>query len=252
MSIDTATATMFVLLLCRTTAWSMALPVVGGRGVGTPGRLALSVSLAMFLTGVAPREGLPVSLGGLITAAVTETVIGLTLGWLISIAVAALETTGALVDLYGGFSAATVLDPISGQSAAVFARLHTVLLALLLVVTPALHGLVRGFALTVQTVPVGTAPSFSGEPWRVIASAASNIIVASIAIGAPVLGALLLAEAGLALASRFVPQANVFFVGLPLKVLVALTMTGASLTLVPRYFPRLMEIGDQLGRAVIG
>jgi flagellar biosynthetic protein FliR len=252
MSIDTTTATLFVLLLCRTTAWALALPVIGGRSVGTPARLAFSVSLAMFLTGVAPREDLPVTLAGLVTAAVTETVIGLTLGWLVSLAVAALEATGALIDLYGGFSAAMVLDPISGQSSAVFARLHTVLLALLLVVTPAFHGLIRGFALTVQTVPVGVPPSFAGEPWRVVASATSNILVASIAIGAPVLGALLLAEAGLALASRFVPQANVFFVGLPLKILVALTMTGATLTLVPRYFPRLMEIGDQLGRTVVG
>lgn len=252
MSIDTTTATLFVLLFCRTTAWAIALPVIGGRGVGTVGRLVLSISLAMFLTGVAPRENLPVTLAAFLTAAVTETVIGLTLGWLVSLAVAGLEATGALIDLYGGFSAAVILDPVSGQSAAVFSRLYTVLLALMLVVTPALHGLVRAFAMTVQTVPVGTAPSFSGEPWRVVASATSNILVASIAIGAPVLGALLLSEAGLALASRFVPQANVFFVGIPLKILVALAMTGASLTLVPRFFPRLMEIGDQLGRTIIG
>jgi flagellar biosynthetic protein FliR len=252
MSIDTTTATMFVLLLCRTTAWTVALPVIGSRGVGTAGRFALSISLAIFLTGVAPRQTLPATTGTLLTAAVTEVLIGLILGWLVALAVAGLEATGALIDLYGGFAAAMVLDPVGGQSAAVFGRLYNVLLGLLIVVTPALHGLIRAFAYSTEAVPVGSAPSFAGEPWRLVASATSDILVAAIAIGAPVLGALLLAEAGLSLASRFVPQANVFFVGLPLKALVALGMTGASLTLAPLFFPRLIEIGNELGRRILG
>ena len=39
-----------------------------------------------------------------------------------------------------------------------------------------------------------------------------------------------------------------FFLGLPLKSLITLTVIGASLTLVPAVLPRLLEIGADLGR----
>jgi flagellar biosynthetic protein FliR len=250
--LDLTTATVFVLVLCRTTAWTMTLPALGGRGIATYGRFALSISLALFLVGTMPDAVAPTDTGALLTAALTETLIGLTLGWLIALAVAGVEASGVLIDFFGGFSSATIFDPVAGQSAAVFARMQTMLLGLLLVVSPALHGLIRGFALSFDQVPVGRAPNFDGDVWQAVATATSNILVAAVAIAAPVLGALLLAEAGLALASRFVPQANVFFLGLPVKSLITLTVVGASLTLVPVVLPRLLEIGDQLGRQVFG
>lgn len=248
MSIDLTTGTAFVLILCRTTAWAITLPAIGSKGVASFGRVALSFSMAIFLVGILPLGHPPTETGGLITAALTETAIGLTLGWLITLAIAGVEASGVLIDFFGGFSAATIFDPVAGQSAAVFARMQTVAIGLLLVVSPALHGLIRGFVISYQQVPLATSPDFNTHLWTSVASATSNILVAAVAISAPVLGALLLAEAGLALASRFVPQANVFFLGLPLKSLVVLTVVGAALTLVPSVLPRLLEIGSALGR----
>jgi flagellar biosynthesis protein FliR len=252
MTLDSTSAIAFVLVLCRTTAWAMTLPAFGSRGVASFGRLALSISLAMFLVGALPPASAPTTTGGLIAAALTETVIGLTMGWLIALAVSAIEASGVLIDFFGGFSAASIFDPVSGQSAAVFARLHTVLLGLLLVVSPALHGLIRGFALSYEQIPIGQSPSFNTNLWAAVASATSGILIAAVAIAAPVIGALLLAEAGLALASRFVPQANVFFIGLPLKSFITLSVIGATLTLVPAILPRLLEIGTSLGRQAFG
>ena len=252
MVLDANVAIAFVLILCRTTAWTVALPAIGGRGISSFGRVALSLGLAMFLSTVGTTATVPNRTGGLIAAAFTEVLVGLTLGWFIKLALAGVEAAGVMIDFFGGFSSATILDPVTGQSAAVFARLHTVTLGLLLVVSPALHGLIRGFALSYRAVPLGAVPDFDTGVWSAVASATSNILVAAVAIAAPVLGALLLAEAGLALASRFVPQANVFFLGLPVKSLVAVSVVGASLTLVPAVLPRLVEIGNALGRQAFG
>lgn len=251
MILDANTAIAFVLVLCRTTAWTITLPAIG-RGISSFGRLAFSLGLAMFLTTMLGTPDVPERTGGRVTAAFTEVMVGLTLGWLISLAFAGIEASGVLIDFFGGFSAASIFDPIAGQSAAVFARLHTITLGLLLVVSPALHGLIRGFALSYQAVPLGATPDFDTGVWAAVASSVSNILVAAVAVAAPVLGALLLAEAGLALASRFVPQANVFFLGLPIKSLIALTGVGATLTLVPAVLPRLLEIGNELGRQAFG
>jgi flagellar biosynthetic protein FliR len=251
MTLDANAAIAFVLVLCRTTAWTITLPAIG-RGISSFGRVAFSLGLAMFLTTTLGTPNVPDRTGGLVAAAFTEVMVGLTLGWLISLAFAGIEASGVLIDFFGGFSAASIFDPMSGQTASVFARLHTVTLALLLVVSPALHGLIRGFALSYQAVPLGVTPDFDTGVWAAVATAVSNILVAAVAVAAPVLGALLLAEAGLALASRFVPQANVFFLGLPIKSLIALTGVGATLTLVPAVLPRLLEIGNELGRQAFG
>ena len=52
-------------------------------------------------------------------------------------------------------------------------------------------------------------------------------------IAAPLLAALFLAEAALGLLSRAAPQMNIFQLGLPVKILVTLTLAGLALPLLP-------------------
>jgi flagellar biosynthesis protein FliR len=59
-------------------------------------------------------------------------------------------------------------------------------------------------------------------------------------------------EAALALAARFVPQANVFLVGLPLKALVAFSTIGSLLIFYPHYVERLVDLGVELGERASG
>ena len=69
-----------------------------------------------------------------------------------------------------------------------------------------------GFIRSFDSVPLtGTIP-VDGAIATHIATAVGTLMLAAIQIGAPVLGALFLTEVALALAARFVPQANVFLV----------------------------------------
>jgi flagellar biosynthetic protein FliR len=58
-------------------------------------------------------------------------------------------------------------------------------------------------------------------------------MVAGLELAAPVLGALVLAEVVLALAARLAPQANVFLLGLSVKVALTIALLGAALALFP-------------------
>ena len=51
---------------------------------------------------------------------------------------------------------------------------------------------------------------------------ADDILLVVVQIGAPIIGALLITDVTLGVISRSVPQMNVFIVGLPLKIIVAL------------------------------
>jgi flagellar biosynthetic protein FliR len=241
---DLTTAAAFLLALCRTGGWVVAMPVLGGRGVASYGRLALAIGLAIFFASTVTTTQVPLEIGPFITAALTETAIGLTIGWLVSLAIAAIEVSGHFIDFLGGFSASAILDPISNTSAAVFSRMMSITLAVLLFVSPAMSGLVRGFALSFRLVPLGAHPATDANSWSIVAGATTGIMTSAITIAAPVLGGLLLTEAGLALAARFVPQANVFYLGLPVKAIVTLSLMGTALALMPSFIPRLIEIGN--------
>ena len=80
----------------------------------------------------------------------------------------------------------------------------------------------------------------------------TGILLAALEIGAPVLGALFLTEVALALTSRFVPQANVFAVGLPVKVLVALLAVGSALVFFPARLTGLLDHSLRTGAGLLG
>ena len=72
----------------------------------------------------------------------------------------------------------------------------------------------------------------------------SGIFVAAFMIGAPVLIALIIVDAAFGVVSRVVPQMNIFAVGFPAKMIVGLTLIGASLPFVSDF------IGGQLQESV--
>ena len=58
---------------------------------------------------------------------------------------------------------------------------------------------------------------------------AGNMYVIAIKVGAPVIAALLLTSIAFGLIARTVPQMNIMFVAMPLKILVGLLFIGFSL-----------------------
>jgi flagellar biosynthetic protein FliR len=58
-------------------------------------------------------------------------------------------------------------------------------------------------------------------------------MLAAIELVAPALAALVLAEIALGLTARFVPQVNVFLLGLPGKLLITFAVLGAVIALFP-------------------
>ena len=84
-----------------------------------------------------------------------------------------------------------------------------------------------------------------------LGAAVSGVFVAALQIGAPMLGVLFLTEVALALAARFVPQANAMTVGLPVKALVAMSAAGGMLAVLPAHVPGLVDGASQIGGSVL-
>jgi flagellar biosynthetic protein FliR len=79
------------------------------------------------------------------------------------------------------------------------------------------------------------------------------MMIAAVELAMPALAALFLVEVVLGIASRFAPQANVFLIGLPAKVVAALASVGAVVLLMPETMDGVLGIvRDTFRDAVAG
>ncbi|MER3453378.1 MAG: hypothetical protein C4344_07055 [Acidimicrobiia bacterium] len=253
MTLDLSALGVFCLVLARTSAWVMAAPVFGVRGSGALGRLALALALSVFLTPLAaPAAALPADTVPFALTVGGQVLVGLALGWATGLLLHAFEIAGHAIDLSSGFSVGALLDPVTGAQAAVFSRFANLCFVALFFATEAHQTVIEGFARSFQAVPAGHLPVVEAATVAGAGRAVGALLVAALEIGAPVLGALFLTEVVLAVAARFAPQANVFVIGLPLRVLVTLLAMGSLLVLLPGRLAVLVEGSVRLGGRLFG
>jgi len=244
--VSAATISAFMLVLARTSSWVVAAPVLSSRGMSSIGRLAVAVALALFVTPLVPRDHIPNALPAYLAAAGAQVMIGLALGFLTNLLFTAFDVAGSLTDLAGGFSYAAIVDPLSGQPAALFSRLFTMCFSALFFVTDAHLTVVGGFVSSFQALPVDKLPSFDAGAAATLAHAVTQVLLSAFQVAAPLLGVLFLTDVALGLAARFVPQANAIQLALPAKTLVALTTAGAVLALLPHSLASLVGPANDL------
>lgn len=191
--------------------------------------LVLSGSLCAAL---GLRVPVPAGVAGLSTLLLGEAALGTLLGFSLHAAFAALAMAGRLLDLQMGFGMAAVLDPVTRVNLPVMGVALSLLGMSVFFGVDGHHALLRGIAQIAQWVPPGAL-------WRLpdasmLARAMGATFSMAIVVVAPVLFMLLLTELVLDVASRVLPQMNMLFIGMPVKVLVGLsTLAVAAPGLAP-------------------
>jgi flagellar biosynthesis protein FliR len=143
-----------------------------------------------------------------------------------------LQIAGRLLDLQMGFGMATVLDPVTRANAPMIGVALTMLGLSVFFGSEGHQALLRGIAQTAQWVPPGAV-------WQLPTAAplvkvAGSMFSLAIVVMAPALFMLLLVEVVLDVMSRVLPQMNVMFVGMPVKVMVGLgTLAVAAPGMAP-------------------
>ena len=180
--------------------------------------------------------------------------VGLGFAFALAALFAAVETAGALADLGAGFSYGSLIDPFSGnQESGVFSSFYSMLGILIFLVIGGEAWVLRGLARTFEIVPLTSMPQISS-----LAGGAEQVFTAifasAVEIAAPVLIALLITDAAFGVVSRVVPQLNVFAVGFPAKVAVAILIVGASIPFVGGYISSQLStsVGAALGALHVG
>jgi flagellar biosynthetic protein FliR len=237
--VDPQVAVGFVLAMVRAVAWLVVAPPFSSRTVPAKVKVGFAAALALAVGARLPDQAVALEPGPLVGAVVTQVAIGVVLGFVALVLFASFQSAGALIDLFGGFSAAQVLDPHGGTHTTVFGQLYLQLATVLLFVTGGHLLLVRGFLRSFDAVP--TAGPRPGTVADLLARDVGGLMVAAIEIAAPLLAALFLADLALGLLNRAAPEMNVFVIGLPLKILLTIGLAGLALPLLPGATATLVE-----------
>ena len=205
-----------------------------------PGAVKVILGLGLAI-GVAPRVGLgytSLDTGGFLLALLTQLVVGLGLGFLVYLVFAAVQSAGALVDLFGGFTLAQAYDPQSQVNGAQFTRLFQMASLALLFASGGYQLIVAGLVRSFDAVPLVTA---DGSPGTfalggfasVLVAAAAQMFLAALQIAGPLVVVLFLADVGLGLLTRVAPALNAFQMGFPIKIGLTVAFSGALFMALP-------------------
>ncbi len=227
--IDAAWAAGLVLAITRVAAFTVTSPITG-RALPGPARLAFTVAIGASLAAPVPAV---LDLGSLVGAAVANAIIGGTIGFVSGLIVHLFATAGGIVDFVSGLSVATVFDPVSGEQGAVFARMFHMAAVLLILVGGGMALIVGALATSVRVLPLGGGIAPSGILPETVVNLTTQVMRSGVELVLPVIGVLLMLELAFGLAARFSPQANVLLLGLPAKILTAITVVGSSWVLFP-------------------
>lgn len=204
-------------------------------------RTVLLIALAWLTLIWLPEDGYwspTKSMTMLLFAGVSELAIGAVFGLAFMLPTAGLHTGGWLIDLQAGLGAATLLNP-SGDSASESLLGQVLLLgATVLFFTLNLHlQFFKVLVASTEVLPLGGA-GIRANP-AVFLQMLGTPFALGLVIVAPILIVLFCLDVAIAFASRSMPQANVYFIALPLKVAVAFALMAVTLRQLPAWIDTL-------------
>jgi len=233
----------YLLVFARTGAMVMLLPAIGEASV--PGRvrlmLALAISLALAPTVSAsyPQQApaTTLALGILIAQEIT---VGILVGTMARIIMSALSTAGFLIASQTGLSFAQTIDPTSnGQQGVSVGNFFSLLGVVLIFATNMHHLAIGAISGSYHLIPPGTT-----LPTGDMAELTIRLVSGSFALGfqlaAPFLVFGFAVNAAFGVLARLMPQLQVFFVAMPINILVGflllVMLLGSMMTLFLNYY----------------
>jgi len=216
----------------RLVAFFVIAPPFSYRAFPATVKVILGLGLAI---GVAPRVAEryhALDTGPFLLALLTQLVVGLALGFLVFLVFAAVQSAGALIDLFGGFTLAQAYDPQSQVNGAQFTRLFQMASLALLFASGGHQLIVAGLVRSFDAVPL-TGTFELGGLASLLVTALSQMFLSSLQIAGPLVVVLFLADVGLGLLTRVAPALNAFQMGFPIKIGLTVVFAGALFMALP-------------------
>ena len=236
----------FLLIFVRIVTIIAFLPIFGAQPVPFQLKIALALLLSVILFPLVMNSG-PVlpgtfSTGLFVMVLIKEVLVGLAIGFVTSFLFTAVQFAGKLVDTEIGFGFVELVDPFSNEPVTVLGQLQVIIFTILFLMFNGHYFLIIAIQRSFELVPLMGVQFPGGKLAFHITVLIGNIFVLAIKFAAPVYVTLVLTELALGVVARTVPQMNIFFVGLPLKIVVGMGSVFIVLPLLASLFRNTVEV----------
>ncbi len=236
----------FVMVLTRISAFFLVLPVFSWRSIPVRIKAAIVILISIFFSmitplGIEPKE---VSIIEAILLIANEATYGLAFGLIVILLFSAVKLGGRIIERQMGLAMAEILDPLTGERSQPVGTLLEMIFIILFLSANGHHLFLLVISRSYEAFPAGTTPSIPILTGGVI-KASSAMLTASLKLAAPMLAAFLLLMVVLAVLARMVPEMNILFISLPMRVGLGLLMLVIFLPFINDF---VAEFADLMGK----
>jgi flagellar biosynthesis protein FliR len=224
-----ATLALWMVAMLRPGAAMLAAPIFGAANVPLQLRLVLALAVGLPAAGNAsialPPEGLA-SLPGMLLM-LAELVAGLAMGFAVQLGFAAALLAGEAISNMMGIGFAAMADPASCQPSPAIGQYLSMLATFLFLASDGHLAFAAIILESYQSLPPGSA-WISANALGGLVEFGGLVFAAGLTVAMPVLGALLLVQAALAMIARSAPTLNLFSVGLPATLIAGVILLAIA------------------------
>lgn len=232
-----------LLVFARTGAMIMLLPAIGEAGVPAPVRLVLAFAISLALTPTvasAYAQAEPASMMALGLMVAQEVTAGILVGAMARIIMSSLQVAGSLIATQTGLSYAQTVDPMShGEQGAVIGNFLSLLGVVLIFATNLHHLAIGAVAGSYRLIAPGAALP-TGDMAQLVIDLVGGSFALGFQLAAPFLVFGFALSVGIGVLARLMPQLQIYFVAMPLNIMVGFLLMvlilGSMMTLFLNYF----------------
>ncbi len=224
----------FMLVLTRVAAIIGTMPLLGDASVPRQVKIAIALLLAAMLYPSVNGYfigGLPDNLLAWLPAIFMEVVFGGIIGYTVRLIAVAFEFAGEIMGYMLGLTLAQAVDPQTQTPVPLIGQFLTVLNFLILLALDAHHTILQALVTSFSVLPP-MAIHLSASFADLMITLVFGLFTTGLKIAAPVVAAILLANVGMGVISRAVPQMHVMMVAMPMTVALGFLALGVSLPYV--------------------
>ncbi len=228
-------AVIFLLVFLRMSGFFFLFPIFKRPYCPNPVSIFLALLSALLITPTLPG-GAP---GGdpwsqLALLGVREVAVGAALGFLASLILVTGQVAGQFLDFQMGFFTASEVDPVMGIRVPLVGNYLYLFSMVLFLSFNGHHHLLRVMRESFTEISLGASLSPAVLPQ--VFSFMSWMFRAAFQISLPVLACLFVTSVALGILARTMPQLNLFVLGIPIRILVGMTMLMAITGVYASFF----------------
>ena len=252
LTVSSGTVLAFLLVLARVSGAMVFVPLPGFSG--TPGMARSAFSLA-FTLALAPRwphlDGIDADAGTLAAWAVAEAAVGVAIGLAAAMVLEVATFAAQMLGMPAGYGYAQTVDPNTQADAGILLVVAQLTAGMLFFALGMDRQVLRLFSASLERIPPG-AYVFQPSSAEAFIRLSGSLLAAGARLALPVVALLVMVDVALALMGRLNAQLQLLSLAFPAKMLTALFVLAAIVSLYPRVLAQFSLGAWRVAQRVLG